>query len=123
MKQYHFKFCYFHQGEEKELWVAAESIRDAKQHAESICLGLHYANDYEEVLEPVVDENSMDDPKYDGQQIAKICAVPADEQPFPLNYWKKAMLFLASGTNCRCCMGWRIAGAFGLGLVLGYLVG
>ncbi|MDH2997197.1 hypothetical protein A1D22_05865 [Pasteurellaceae bacterium LFhippo2] len=122
MKLYNFLFQYTHKGEPQEVYIPADSVREAKEHAESIINGLHYANSYEDNI-VAVDENSMDDPKYFDQKILPICAVDSDEQPFPMNYVKKSMLFLASGTNCRCCMGWRIFGALCLGLIIGYLVG
>lgn len=70
-----------------------------------------------------IDENDMDDPRYHNQVILPICAVPSDEQPFPLNYWKKFILWLAGGTNCRCCMGYRIFGGFVLGGLIGLASG
>lgn len=80
----------------------------------------HEFNDLEN---EAVDENSLDNPKYYDQTIASICSVPSDEKPFPFNYWKKFVLLLAGGTNCRCCMGYRIIGGFVLGSLIGYLLG
>lgn len=116
MKLFNFKFTYLHQGEQKDLWITAESIREAKQHAESVCLGLHYANDYEEVVEA---EPNL----FEGQKIAWICSTPADELPFPFKQLKKAALWFAYGTDCQCCLGYRIMGALVLGGLIGYLVG
>lgn len=116
MKQYNFLFTYIHNGKEQELYITASSVKEAKALADSIIAGLHYANDYEEVVE--VAEN-----EFEGQKIAWICSKPVDDLPFPFKQLKKAALFFAYGTNCQCCLGYRIMGALLLGGLIGYLVG
>ncbi|MBF0785759.1 hypothetical protein E4T80_09840 [Muribacter muris] len=118
MKQYHFLFKFIHEGQVHSCPIRAGSVREAKALAESIRADLHYANDYEEILEVQEAEN-----KFDGQQIAWICARPVDELPFPFKQLKKAALLFAYGTDCQCCLGYRIMGGLLLGGIVGYLLG
>lgn len=115
MKLYNFLFKFIHKGQEQSIPIQAESVRAAKELAESLREGLHYAHSYEEVIEK---EN-----KFEGQEIAWICAKPVEELPFPFKQLKQAALFFAYGTNCQCCLGYRIMGALVLGGLVGYLVG
>lgn len=115
MKRYNFLFKFTHKGEEQGIPIQAESVSDAKALAKSIADGLHYANDYEEVVEQA--------DSFKEQKIAWICAKPVEELPFPFKQLKQAALFFAYGTNCQCCLGYRIMGALVLGGIAGYLVG
>ncbi|CAM3861637.1 hypothetical protein [Avibacterium endocarditidis] len=117
MKYYNFLFTYIHNGEEQSFYITASSVKEAKALAESICAGLHYANDYDEVV------GTEAVSKFGGQKIAWICSMPADELPFPFKQLKKAALFFAYGTDCQCCLGYRIMGGLLLGGLIGYLAG
>ena len=105
-------FTYAHNGNWETLAIVAETIREAKQKAMSINSALVY-NGYDEIEA---------DP-FEGQKIAWICSKPVDDLPFPFKQLKKAALFFAYGTNCQCCLGYRIMGALLLGGLIGYLVG
>ncbi|MGX2956414.1 hypothetical protein ACWIYZ_04900 [Ursidibacter arcticus] len=116
MKLYNFLFKFIHDGRDLSIPIQAGSVKEAKALADSIIAGLHYANDYEEVIEVAKNE-------FEGQKIAWICSKPVDDLPFPFKQLKKAALFFAYGTDCRCCLGYRIMGGLLLGGLIGYLVG
>lgn len=119
-KLYRFQFAFTHKGETQTLPIEAESVREAKALAQSLVEGLYYTHDYDEV-EPAQAVDFAD--KFAGQQIAWICAKPVEELPFPFKSLKQAALLFAYGTNCQCCLGYRIMAALGLGSVFGYVVG
>lgn len=119
MKRCNFIFKFLHEGQEQSFPIRAESVREAKALAKSLCETLSYANDYEEVDTQAVEAEA----KFAEQKIAWICAKPSDELPFPFKQLKKAALFLAYGTNCECCLGYRIMAGLVLGGVVGYLLG
>lgn len=105
-------FSYNHNGNWETLAIAAETIREAKEKAKSISDELIY-NGYDEIEQD----------QFEGQKIAWICSTPVEELPFPFKQLKKAALFFAYGTNCQCCLGYRIMAGLLLGGLLGYLVG
>lgn len=107
--------CYFtfnNNGNWETLAVTAETVREAKAKAKAISAELVY-DGYDEIVP---------DP-FEGQEIAWICAKPVEELPFPFKQLKQAALFFAYGTDCQCCLGYRIMGALVLGGLIGYLVG
>jgi len=110
MLNVYFKFN--NNGDWETLAITAETIKEAKEKAKSISAELVF-DGYDEIVP---------DP-FEGQQIAWICATGADELPFPFKQLKKAALFFAYGTNCQCCLGYRIMAGLVLGGVIGYLVG
>ena len=109
---YLFKFEYGKGANKDEMYILAGSVRQAKEKAELIKQGLVYTNDYEE-YEP--------DPFQD-QEIAWICSTPSDELPFPFKQGKKLALLFAYGTNCQCCLGYRIIAGLLVGGLIGYLI-
>lgn len=115
MKRFNFLFSFTHKGERQTIPIQAESVREAKALAESLSQGLTYTGGYE-----IVEEQK---PDYQNQQIAWICAKPIEELPFPFKQLKQIALFLTQGTDCQCCLGYRIMGAFALGGLIGYLMG
>lgn len=121
MKRYNFIFKCLHNGEEQRFPIQAESVREAKALAKSLCETLVYANDYEEVK--CEQEEVKESDKFSEQKIAWICAKPSDELPFPFKQLKKAALLFAYGTDCQCCLGYRIMAGLVLGGVVGYLLG
>lgn len=107
--------CYFtfnNNGNWETLAIIAETVREAKDKAKGINSELVFAG-YDEIEQ---------DP-FEGQKIAWICSKPVDELPFPFKQLKKAALFFAYGTNCQCCLGYRIMGGLVLGGLIGYLMG
>lgn len=115
MKLYNFLFKFIHNGVEQSIPIQAESVREAKELADSLKTGLSYANSYEEV--------TVETDEFEGQKIAWVCSAPVEELPFPFKQLKKAALLFAYGTNCQCCLGYRIMVALVLGGAIGYLVG
>lgn len=105
-------FTYSYDGKEHQLAILAETVKEAKDKAKSISGNLIYLG-YDEVEE---------DP-FDGQEIAWICSKPVEELSFPFKQLKQAALFFAYGTNCECCLGYRIMGGLVLGGLIGYLLG
>ena len=107
--------CYFsfsYNSKEETLGIMAETIKEAKDKAKSISGELIYIG-YDEIA---------DDP-FAEQKIAWICSKPVEELPFPFKQLKQAALFFAYGTNCQCCLGYRIMAGLILGGAIGYLVG
>lgn len=115
MKLHNFYFRFTHKEEEHLFPIQAETLKQAKQLASSIQSGLAYADSYEEVVEQP--------DQFEGQEIAWICAKPVEELPFPFKQLKQAALLFAYGTDCQCCLGYRIMGALVLGGIVGYLMG
>lgn len=110
---YIFYFSYLYHNNGHQVAVVAESVNEAKAIASELSLLLKYTGDYDEVeQEP-----------FEGQEIAWICSTPADELPFIFKWGKKLALLLAYGTNCQCCLGYRIMAGIVLGSALGYLLG
>lgn len=105
-------FSYSHDGNWETLAIVAETIREAKEKAKSISSALIYQG-YDEIVS---------DP-FEGQKIAWFCAKPVEELRFPFKQFKQAALFFAYGTNCQCCLGYRIMGGLILGGLLGYWLG
>lgn len=112
-KLYNFYFDFEKDGHTQTLGITAENLKDAKEQAAAIENGLEYANDYDEL---------QTDP-YVGQKIAWVCSTPADELPLPFKWGKKLALLLAYGTNCQCCLGYRIMAGIVAGGVIGWLLG
>lgn len=111
---FNFYFSYSHQGTEQQLAVSAENVKVAREIAKSIGGdNLHYTGDY---------DIAETDP-FEGQEIAWVCSKPVEELPFPFSLGKRLALFFAYGTNCQCCLGYRIMAGIVLGVGLGYLLG
>lgn len=105
-------FKYNNHGNWETLAITAETIKEAKEKAKGISAELVF-DGYDEIVP---------DP-FEGQEIAWICSKPVEELSFPFKQLKQAALFFAYGTNCQCCLGYRIMAGLGLGGVIGYLVG
>lgn len=105
-------FTYHYDGQEQTLAILAETVREAKEKAKSLNGNLIYLS-YDEI---------EDDP-FEDQKIAWICSRPVEELPFPFKQLKQVALFFAYGTDCQCCLGYRIMGGLALGGVIGYLLG
>ena len=105
-------FKYNNQGNWETLAITAETIKEAKEKAKGISAELVF-DGYDELVP---------DP-FEGQEIAWICSKPVEELSFPFKQLKQAALFFAYGTNCQCCLGYRIMVGLVLGGVIGYLVG
>ena len=49
-----------------------------------------------------------------------LCDKPSSEMKTPLRQFKRLALFLASGTDCICCLGYRIILATLVGFAIGW---
>ncbi|OOF53861.1 hypothetical protein [Rodentibacter genomosp. 2] len=105
-------FTYSYDGKEQQLAILAETVKEAKDKAKSISGNLIYLG-YDEIEKDL----------FEGQEIAWICAKDTKELPFPFKQLKQVALFFAYGTNCQCCLGYRIMGGLVLGGLIGYLLG
>lgn len=94
-------------GEDITIGLIAESIQQANEKSEKVNSNLEYV-DYDEIEE-----------SFENQKILSICSKPVDELSFPWNLGKRLSLLLAYGTNCQCCLGYRILA----GLVIGFVIG
>lgn len=97
--------------EGQRVGIPAETLALAKEKVKAMNLSFTYTNDYE-VTNP-----------FEGQKILWVCSKPVDELPFLFKWGKKLALLLAYGTNCQCCLGYRILLALMLGSIGGYVVG
>lgn len=52
-----------------------------------------------------------------------LCDKPSAQMPTPLRQLKKLALFAASGTDCKCCIGYRILFAAAVGIIIGSVIG
>ncbi|WP_439234934.1 hypothetical protein [Lonepinella koalarum] len=107
--------CYFtypFHGETETLAILAETVREAKAKARSMSSELVYVG-YDEVEEDPFAE----------QKIAWVCEKPVEELPFPFKQGKQLALLFAYGTNCQCCLGYRIMAGLLLGGIVGYWLG
>ncbi|WP_439242426.1 hypothetical protein [Lonepinella sp. BR2474] len=105
-------FIYKFYDENQTLAILAETVREAKSKARAISSELVYVG-YDEVEEDLFAE----------QKIAWICDKPVEELPFPFKQGKQLALLFAYGTNCQCCLGYRIMAGLLLGGIVGYLLG
>lgn len=53
-----------------------------------------------------------------GRAMLNVCDAKKTKGIYKIGY---LFAFLGSGTECRCCLGMRIALAFGLGMLMGFL--
>lgn len=49
-----------------------------------------------------------------------LCDKPAALMSTPLRQFKRLALFLVSGTDCKCCLGYRIIAAALIGFAIGW---